>query len=98
MAHLARHGVWASLKADRLSARRVQIVNGPSSGEPLKEPATLRLPLELALQQVTVGELQIDKLAPVRGLVARVLVGADGGEAASHREVAIRLGPLASGC
>ena len=83
-------GVWASLKANQLSARRVLIVNGPSSGEPVKEPATLRLPLELVLQQVTVSELQIDKLEPVRELAARVLVGADGGR--QHRIEKLQFG------
>jgi translocation and assembly module TamB len=78
-----RPGVWAGLQADSLTARRVLVRSGPPSADPLLQPRSLRLPAELQIARVEVGELQIDDLAPVRALTARVHASAE--EGALHR-------------
>ncbi len=76
-------GVLASLRAESMQARRVQVVSGPASSEPLAVPSTLRLPFELDIERVQVDELRVDALEPAQALSAKVHLGAGGG--AQHR-------------
>ncbi|MGZ8260853.1 MAG: hypothetical protein ACXWUL_09935, partial [Caldimonas sp.] len=73
----------AALHADR--AVWLAAADRAPPGEPLRPPASLRLPIELEVAALSIGELRIgaDDPSPVRGLAARVHVGADGG--ARHR-------------
>lgn len=74
-----RPGTLALLRLDRLHATRAQYDSPPPSGQPLQPPAQLRLPIDLALQQLRIDALQIDALPPVRQLQAGLQLGADGG-------------------
>jgi translocation and assembly module TamB len=78
--------LWLRIKADSLSAARVDLALAPSqSTEPLKAPADLKSPIELDLRAVHVGELYAAALGeqPIRALDAQVHIGANAG--AEHR-------------
>ena len=67
---------------DALYAQRVDLVSAPKAKtEPLQAPASLRLPFELEVKSLKVGELHAGVLGaqPVRGLSAALHLGADGG-------------------
>ena len=77
---------WVHVSIDTLSVRRVDVAIAPNpKPEPLKAPADLRLPVELEVRALRVGELHVSTLGaePLRELSARVHVGANGG--AQHR-------------
>ncbi|GAP38518.1 hypothetical protein ISF6_4976 [Piscinibacter sakaiensis] len=80
-------GPWATLRLDRLAADRLTLVlppSPPSSGPP-QAPASLRLPVALDIASLQLGELRAEALGaqPLRGLAARLSLGADGGQ--QHR-------------
>lgn len=78
--------LWLRLRIDSLAIARIDIALSPStSKEPLKAPADLRLPIELDLRALHVGELHTAALGtqPLRELRAGVHLGANGG--AEHR-------------
>ena len=71
-------GAWLHIGIDELRARRVDVKLAPSkSSEPLKPPADLQLPVELAVRALRVGELFISPLGatPLRELQARLQLG-----------------------
>ncbi len=77
---------WLHVDIDELRARRVDVRLAPSkSSEPLKPPADLQLPVELAVRTLQVGELFISPLGatPLRDLQAQLQLGAMAG--ALHR-------------
>src|SRR5438105_9018674 len=81
------HAPWASYKAravmSELHARRIDVILPAASGknEAAKAPDTLRLPIELDVGRVQVGELHLAALGgqPLRDLQARVHLGAERG-------------------
>ena len=78
--------LWLRVGIDSLDIARIDLVRAPSrSNEPLKAPADLRLPVELDLRALHVGELHTAAIGaqPVRELRAAVHLGANGG--AEHR-------------
>jgi len=84
---------WLHIDIDELRARRVDVKLAPGkSGEPLKPPADLQLPLELAVGSLRVGELFISPLGPtpLRDLQAQLQLGAMAG--ALHRIDALSVG------
>ena len=77
---------WLHVDIDELRARRIDMKLAPSkSSEPLKPPADLQLPVELAVRTLRVGELFISPLGatPLRDLQAQLQLGAMAG--ALHR-------------
>lgn len=78
-------GGWVALSADVLRAERVQLDSAPSEGTRPGAPSSLRLPLQLALPAVEIGELRVDTQAPLTGLRARLALGASRGT--EHRLV-----------
>ncbi|MES2991860.1 MAG: translocation/assembly module TamB domain-containing protein [Pseudomonadota bacterium] len=77
---------WVHLTIDSLSAKRVDVVLAPSTTtEPATAPTDLRLPLELEVRALRVGELHATPLGaqPVREIAARLHLGANDG--ATHR-------------
>ena len=81
---VARSGgaAWLRIDIDELRARRVDVKLAPGkSSEPLKPPADLQLPVELAVRSLRVGELFVGPLgaAPLRDVQAQLELGATGG-------------------
>lgn len=74
---------WSQLSADTVTARLVAIEPGPASPDPLREPSSLRLPLDIDLARVRVDELRVGTGEPALGLAARIHLGAQGGR--QHR-------------
>ncbi|MBL8351037.1 MAG: translocation/assembly module TamB domain-containing protein, partial [Burkholderiaceae bacterium] len=74
-----RPGQLLALNLRALHAERLQFDSGPPGGAPPQAPADLRLPLDLQITQVTIGELRIDQQPPLRQLQAALALGADGG-------------------
>ncbi len=83
-------GQWVGLSVARLSAAHVTVDTGPPRKYPPPLPASLRLPLHLAVQSMRIDELKIDGLAPLRELTGRVELGAEGGAAHRVDGVALR--------
>ncbi|HWI12152.1 MAG TPA: hypothetical protein VNU48_12540, partial [Burkholderiaceae bacterium] len=78
--------LWARVTLASLEARRVELAFAPrSNAKPMAAPADLRLPIELDLRALHIGELHAQALGtqPVRELGAAVHLGANGG--AEHR-------------
>lgn len=84
-----RPGAQALVQVGRLQAARVQYDSPPPSGQPLQAPPHLRLPIDLAVQALAIGTLQIDALPPVRQLRAAIALGADSGS--QHRVDGLQL-------
>ena len=74
-----RPGTQALLRMGRVQAARAQYDSPPPSGQALQAPADLRLPIDLALQQLVIDHLQVDALPPLRQLRAGLALGADNG-------------------
>jgi translocation and assembly module TamB len=72
-------------------ARRVEVHTGPPTpnAPPLKAPTDLRLPVEVEIQGLKVGVLQIDAQAPLSDLQASLHLGDDNGKV--HRLSGLRL-------
>jgi translocation and assembly module TamB len=84
---------WVHVGIESLAARRVDVAITPSkSTSPLQAPADLRLPVEVDLRSLRVGELHASTLGqhPLRDIAARVQLGADAG--ATHRVERLMLG------
>jgi translocation and assembly module TamB len=84
---------WVHIGIESLAARRVDVAITPSkSTSPLQAPADLRLPVEVDLRSLRVGELHASTLGqhPLRDIAARVQLGADAG--ATHRVERLMLG------
>lgn len=76
-------GILARLEWQDISVERIEVVSTPSAepGPPMQPPQTLRLPVLLRVERLTVGELQLPGLdEPLRGLQARVDLGGEHGE------------------
>ncbi len=80
-------GRWLRIAIDTLHADRVVWIGAKSTGpaKPPALPSSLRLPIEIEIRAASVDELRIGAVdaQPVRGVRARVHLGADGG--AQHR-------------
>ena len=77
---------WCLITLDDLHAMRIDVTLAPSTNdEPLALPADLRLPVEVDLRSLRVGELHLSTLGetPLRDLQARVHLGGNAG--AEHR-------------
>ena len=74
-----RPGVQAGMTLRALQIDRLQFDSGAPSGQPLQLPANLHLPIDLRIDQLTIGELRIDQQPPLRRLTAALALGADGG-------------------
>ena len=71
---------WLRIDIDELRARRVDVKLAPSkSSEPLKLPADLQLPVDLAVRTLRVGELFVSPLGatPMRDLQAQLQLGSE---------------------
>ncbi len=91
-------GVWAHIHVTSLVAERVAITV-ESSGEntAFKLPRTLHLPVELQIDSVQAGELQVPGLGdahPLGDVRGAVHLGHDGGRAHRFDNVGARLDPL----
>ncbi|MEK0416901.1 MAG: hypothetical protein RI949_907 [Pseudomonadota bacterium] len=80
-------GLWATARADTLVAREVVVQTGPSSGRNVPPLSTMRLPLEIEVQQVQAGEVRVDQLTPFLSAQGRVHLGRDLG--ARHEVTAL---------
>ena len=78
--------LWLRIGIDSLAIERVDVALAPATNsEPLKAPTDLRLPIELELRALRIGELHTAALGaqPLRELHAQVHLGANQG--AEHR-------------
>lgn len=85
-------GAWLRLQIDELVAERIDWVDGkPQPDEPLRKPENLRLPFELQIDQLKVGEVHAAALGerPVRDLRGKIHLGAERGT--EHRLEDLRL-------
>jgi translocation and assembly module TamB len=86
-------GVWGNVHLNHLSASRIDIQPGQSATPPtpLAAPQSLRLPLELRIDELVVGEVRLPALGdkPLRDIAATIDLGANGG--ALHRVDSLRL-------
>ena len=86
-------GAWLRLQIDELTADRAEWLAGtsPAASDPLKAPATLRLPIELQIGALQVGEVDAAALGdrPLRDVRAAIHLGAEAG--ALHRLDGLRL-------
>jgi translocation and assembly module TamB len=83
-------GAWVGLVIDGASVERVQIgAATAASTAPAAEPKTLRLPFALAINELRVGELQVEAAAPLRDIAATVELGHDAGR--EHRVPSLTL-------
>ena len=84
---------WARITIDALEATRVDVVidSEPSTPRP-SAPTDLRLPFELDLRALRIGELHATPLGavPIRALAARIHLGAK--EGAEHRVEQLTMG------
>jgi len=78
-----RAGTWVGVQAQEVQAQRVAVNTGPATGRPVPVPASLALPFELRVQQVRVGQLEVDRLPPWREVSGRVELG--GQQGSQHR-------------
>ena len=72
-------GAWIGLRAARLGAARISVATGPpaTATPPPVLPTSLRLPLQLDIEALQVGELKVDAQPPVRQLTMRLKLGAE---------------------
>ena len=68
-------GAWAGLRIDSLKIAELVWTSGKPSTELAKPPTTLRLPVQLAVDQLQIDRLQVDKQAPLLGLMAKLSLG-----------------------
>ena len=64
-------GAWVGLDAQRLQARRVEVLTGPPGPRPIQMPRSLQMPLRLQAAEVEIGDLQIDALPPMQNVQGR---------------------------
>ena len=86
-------GRWLRIVIDDLHAGRVDVVMAPSkSSEPLRQPADLKLPLELEVRTLRVDTLHLSVLGdkPLEQLQGQLHLGARGGS--EHRVDQLSLG------
>jgi translocation and assembly module TamB len=76
-------GAWIGLAIDGASVQRVELGAAATSTTPAIEPATLRLPLAMTLDELRIAELQLDGATMLRDIATRVELGHDGGR--EHR-------------
>ncbi len=75
-------GAWLRLRIDELTADRADWADGtPQPDEPLRAPENLRLPFELQIGRLSVGEVHAAALGdrPLRDVHAAIHLGADRG-------------------
>ncbi len=92
MSRFANASPWLRIVIDELYAQRVDLVSAPKAKkEGLQAPASLRLPFELEIKALKVGELHAGALGeqPLRELRAKLHLGAEAG--ALHRVDAVSL-------
>lgn len=80
-------GQWVAVNLTRLQARRATLTLAPRppSTTPSSPPASLRLPVAVQIDALSVGEFRTAALGeqPLRDIAARLAIGIDGG--ARHR-------------
>ena len=76
-------GVDFSLHLKALSIASLRWQSGKAAAKPPELPTTLRLPLVLKIDRLTIARIQVDELPPITGFTAAVSLGAEGG--ALHR-------------
>ena len=76
---LPRSGTWAALRLKQVQAARAQFDSPPPDGKPLTPPDSLQLPVDLQIDRLGIGALQIDAQPAITGLQAALSLGADGG-------------------
>lgn len=84
-----RPGSWAALHLRRLQADALAFDSGPPAATPIAPPATLRLPLDLAIDELAIAQVRIAGLPDLGALRARLALGAAHG--AEHRIDALAL-------
>ncbi len=91
---------WARISLKSLYAERVTITNDssqPSDGKPITLPRRMRLPIELAIDEVRVSETTVPGLPserPLRDLKTRLHLGADNGRQHRLDDLSLTLEPL----
>lgn len=87
-----RPGVWIGVFLSEPRARRVEWTSGPPAPPAPRTPppASLELPVELALQGLRVDALQVDALPLVSGLELDAHLGADQGRRHAVSRLALR--------
>jgi translocation and assembly module TamB len=84
--------LWLHIGVESLEVVRIDVAPGPAKrSAALTPPAELRLPVELDLRALHIGELHVAALGaqPVRELRARLHVGANGGAEHSIDQLAL---------
>ena len=72
-------GIWLDLHFEALRIARLQWTSGKASGRAPALPTSLRLPLSLRIDQLSVAELRVDQQPPIKDLQAALAIGADDG-------------------
>ncbi|SHN26480.1 translocation/assembly module TamB domain-containing protein [Rhizobacter sp. OV335] len=89
---------WAAVHADAMSADRVTVQIGPGdpNAKPSGLPTSLRSPVELYVDKLTVGTLLVPGLEahPLREIAAKVALGAERGALHRVSDVSLRLDAL----
>jgi len=89
---------WAAVHANEMSAERVTVQIGPSdpNAKPSGVPTSLRSPVELYVDKVTVGTLLVPGLEahPMREISAKVALGAERGSLHRVTDASLRLDAL----
>lgn len=66
---------WVGLSASQAQAADVSVDSGPSSGQPLRLPATLALPLHVQVDLLTVARLRVDRVPVFEDIRGQVALG-----------------------
>jgi translocation and assembly module TamB len=88
---------WARFEIESLTAERVTITLPPGpSNKPVTLPSSLRLPLELVVNDLRVDEVQLPGLEnrPLRDLRAKLELGHDHGKQHRIEGLSLRLDPM----
>ena len=78
-----RADTWVGVQTQTMQARRVAVTTGPATGRATPVPESLALPFELRVQQVRVGQVEVDRLPPWREVSGRLELG--GNQGTLHR-------------
>lgn len=82
-------GAWVALHFVEPRARRVVVGSAPPSTAAAQAPQTLRLPVQAQIDGLVIDRLELDRGAPLTGVLADLHLGADAG--AQHRITRLQL-------
>jgi len=66
-------GAWVGLDVRTLTVRRMVVDSGPPNDQPLSVPTDMQAPVRLSVAEARIEQIEIDALAPLRGLLVQGL-------------------------